>query len=82
LARVQVGLVFRSQFRGVAPDPEVDLTLTGQPQALGFSEYVDTGPSDRAEVWRELAGPAPKRGQATPRQPRLSRTQPWVPGLI
>jgi hypothetical protein len=46
LARVQVGLVFRSQFRGVAPDPELEHSLTGQPQALGFREYVDAGPGD------------------------------------
>jgi hypothetical protein len=46
LARVQVGLVFRSQFRGVALDPEVEHSLTGQPQAPGFREYVDTGPGD------------------------------------
>jgi hypothetical protein len=46
LARVQVGLVFRSQLRGVAHDPEVERSLTGQPQALGFREYVDAGPCD------------------------------------
>jgi hypothetical protein len=46
LARVQVGLVFRSQFRGVALDPEVEHSLTGRPQAPGFREYVDTAPGD------------------------------------
>jgi hypothetical protein len=129
LARVQVGLVFRSQFRGVAPDPELEHSLTGQPQALGFREYVDAGPGDWL-VWpgrgpygptryactehrvgrrdfvrrrygvigwhpharvlgdlppegrSDLARPAPKGRQATARQPRPSRTQPWVPGLI
>jgi hypothetical protein len=34
------------------------------------------------EARHEPAGPAPKGRQATARQPRPSRTQPWVPGLI
>jgi hypothetical protein len=122
LARVQVGLVFRSQSRGVAHDPEVERSLTGQPQALGFREYVDAGPCDwlvspgrgpcgptryartehrvgrrdfgrrpcgvigwhpharvlgdfPPELRREVAGPAPKGGQAAARHPRLSRTR-------
>jgi hypothetical protein len=56
LARVQVGLVFRSQLRGVAHDPEVERSLTGQPQALGFREYVDAGPCD----WLVSPGRGPR----------------------
>jgi hypothetical protein len=42
--------VFRSHFRGLAPDPELEHSLTGQPQALGFREYVDASPGDW-QVW-------------------------------
>jgi hypothetical protein len=128
LARVQVGLVFRSQFRGVAPDPEVEHSQpanrrrwasarTWTPTAATGSCGPAAGPTGRPgmrapniawgrgfvrrrygligwhpharvmgdlppEARREPAGPAPKGRQATARQPRPSRTQPWVPGLI